>query len=130
MSYFVTGGTGFLGRFLIGNLLKRKGTIHVLVRKDSLKKFDALAKKMGWDTKRVLPVAGDMTAPKCGLSAAQIRTLSAKKIQHFFHLAAIYDLTASAEQQRAANIDGTQHALDLAAATRLANANPPLAASI
>ena len=92
MSYFVTGGTGFLGRYLIGNLLKRKGTIHVLVRKDSLKKFDALAKKMGWDSKRVLPVTGDMTAPKCGLTAAQIRTLSAKKIQHFFHLAAIYDI--------------------------------------
>ena len=114
MSYFVTGGTGFLGRYLIGNLLKRKGTIHVLVRKDSLKKFDALAKKMGWDSKRVLPVTGDMTAPKCGLTAAQIRNLTGK-VQHFFHLAAIYDLTASAESQRAANIDGTQHALDLAA---------------
>ena len=114
MSYFVTGGTGFLGRYLIGNLIKRKGTIHVLVRKESLKKFDALAKKMGWDSKRVLPVTGDMTAPKCGLTAAQIRNLTGK-VQHFFHLAAIYDLTASAESQRAANIDGTQHALDLAA---------------
>ena len=41
MSYFVTGGTGFLGRFLIGNLLKRKGTIHVLVRKASSKKVPA-----------------------------------------------------------------------------------------
>ena len=62
MTYFVTGATGFIGRFLVSNLLKRKGTIHVLVRKDSLKKFDALAKKMGWDPKRVLPVTGDMTA--------------------------------------------------------------------
>jgi uncharacterized protein YbjT (DUF2867 family) len=34
MSYFVTGATGFIGRFLVGNLLKRKGTVHVLVRKD------------------------------------------------------------------------------------------------
>ena len=115
MSYFVTGGTGFLGRFLINNLLKRKGTIHVLVRKESQKKFDALAKKMGWDSKRVIAVAGDMTAPKCGMTAAQIRALSGK-VAHFFHLAAIYDMTASAESQRAANIDGTQHALDLAVA--------------
>ncbi|MGV8922103.1 MAG: SDR family oxidoreductase [Thermomonas sp.] len=119
MRYFVTGGTGFLGRFLIVNLLKRKGTIHVLVRKASTKKFAALSKKMGWDPKRVVAVTGDMTAPKCGLTAAQIRTLSAKKIQHFFHLAAIYDMTASAESQRAANVDGTQHALDLAAALKV-----------
>ena len=33
MSYFVTGATGFLGRFLVDKLLRRKGSIHVLVRK-------------------------------------------------------------------------------------------------
>ena len=118
MSYFVTGGTGFIGRFLIGNLLKRKGSIHVLVRKASLKKFDAMVKKQGWDPKRVIAVPGDMTAANCGLTAAQVRALTAK-IQHFFHLAAIYDLTASAAEQQAANIDGTQHALDLAAALKV-----------
>ena len=42
MSYFVTGGTGFIGRFLIDNLLKREGTVYVLVRKGSVKKLDAL----------------------------------------------------------------------------------------
>ena len=124
MSYFVTGGTGFLGRFLIDKLLKRKGTIHVLVRKASPKKFEAMAKKQGWDPKRVVAVAGDMTAPKCGLSTAQVRSLSTKKIQHFFHLAALYDMTASAESQHAANIDGTVHALDLAAALKVGPASP------
>jgi NAD(P)-dependent dehydrogenase (short-subunit alcohol dehydrogenase family) len=114
MSYFVTGATGFIGRFLVSNLLKRKGTIYVLVRKDSQKKLDATAKKMGWDMKRVVPVVGDMTAAKCGVSAAQVRALSGK-VKHFFHLAAIYDLGASAESQRVANVDGTQHALDVAA---------------
>jgi NAD(P)-dependent dehydrogenase (short-subunit alcohol dehydrogenase family) len=115
MSYFVTGATGFIGRYLVGNLLRRKGTIYVLVRKDSQKKFDALAKKLGWDPKRVVAVHGDMTAAKCGVAAAQLKTLTGK-IKHVFHLAAIYDLTASADSQRKANVDGTQNALDLAAA--------------
>ncbi|MFD0738312.1 SDR family oxidoreductase [Lysobacter koreensis] len=123
MSYFVTGATGFIGRYLVSKLLARKGTakspglVHVLVRKDSQKKLEAIARKMGWDMKRVVVVTGDMTAPKCGLSAAQLRALSGK-VKHFFHLAAVYDLTASAESQRKANIDGTAHALELAVAIK------------
>lgn len=35
MGYFVTGATGFIGRYLVGNLLKRKGSVHVLVREGS-----------------------------------------------------------------------------------------------
>ena len=115
MDYFVTGASGFIGRFLVARLLERRGTIHVLVRRDSQKKFDAIAKKMGWDMRRIVVVHGDMTQPACGLSAAQRRALKGK-VRHFFHLAAIYDLEASAASQRAANIDGTRHALDLAAA--------------
>ena len=115
MSYFVTGATGFIGRFLVSKLLQRKGTIHVLVRKDSHKKLEAVAKKMGWDRKRVVLVDGDMTQPRCGLSAAQVKALNGK-VKHFFHLAAIYDLTAKPEAQYQANVEGTQNALDLAAA--------------
>ena len=115
MSYFVTGATGFVGRHLVSALLKRKGPIHVLVRKDSRKKLDAIGAKMGWDMKRIVPVEGDMAGAKCGLSPAQVRALNGK-VKHFFHLAAVYDLTAKAEAQRVANVEGTQHALDLAAA--------------
>jgi NAD(P)-dependent dehydrogenase (short-subunit alcohol dehydrogenase family) len=115
MSYFVTGATGFIGRHLVTKLLARKGSVYVLVREDSKKKLESIGRKMGWDMKRVVPVSGDMTQARCGVSAAQVRALDGK-VKHFFHLAAIYDLTANAEAQKAANIDGTQHALDLAAA--------------
>ena len=29
MTYFVTGATGFIGKFLVKNLLKRNGTIYI-----------------------------------------------------------------------------------------------------
>ena len=42
MAYFVTGGTGFIGRFLVQNLLKRGEPVYALVRKSSQKKLDLL----------------------------------------------------------------------------------------
>ena len=41
MAYFVTGATGFIGRYLVENLLKRGKPIYVLVRKGSDKKLAA-----------------------------------------------------------------------------------------
>ncbi|KFN45279.1 SDR family oxidoreductase [Arenimonas composti] len=118
MSYFVTGATGFIGRFLVANLLdKRKGQVYVLVRKGSEAKLEAIAAKMGWDRKRIVPVHGDLGKPKLGIGAAQMKTLTGK-VKHFFHLAAIYDLTADAATQQLANIDGTRHAIEAAAAMK------------
>ncbi|ODS62277.1 MAG: short chain dehydrogenase [Arenimonas sp. SCN 70-307] len=117
MSYFVTGATGFIGRFLVSNLLKRKGTIHVLLRKGSEKKLDAIAASMGWDRKRIVVVTGDLSKPRLGLPAARIKALQGK-VQHFFHLAAIYDLSADAASQQVANIDGTRNAIELAGAIK------------
>ncbi|MBP6309048.1 MAG: SDR family oxidoreductase [Arenimonas sp.] len=115
MSYFVTGATGFIGRYLVSNLLKRKGNVHVLVRKSSIAKLNEIGAKMAWDMKRIIPVAGDLAKPKLGLTAAQCNSLKGK-VQHFFHLAAIYDMSADAESQKVANIGGTKNALELAAA--------------
>ena len=42
MAYFVTGATGFIGQFLVANLLKRGEPIYVLVRKGSQKKLAEL----------------------------------------------------------------------------------------
>ena len=113
MAYFVTGGTGFIGRFLVENLLARGEPIYVLVRKGSLKKLDALRLSWGADEKRVIPIVGDLAKPNLGVADADIKKLKGK-IQHLFHLAAVYDLAASAEDQQRANIDGTRHAVEFA----------------
>ena len=115
MSYFVTGATGFIGRHLVANLLKRKGTIHVLVRRGSQKKLDALIERMGWDRKRIVPVVGDLAKARLGLNAEKAAELKGK-IKHFFHLAAIYDLAADAQSQMQANVEGTRNAIALAEA--------------
>ncbi len=113
MTYFVTGATGFIGRHLLAKLLARKGNIYCLVRKGSQQKFDALRESFGDDGKRLIAVSGDLSKTALGISPAQKKTLTGK-IKHFFHLAAIYDLAASAESQHGANIDGTRHAVQLA----------------
>ncbi len=115
MSYFVTGATGFIGRHLVANLLKRKGTIHVLVRRGSQKKLDALIERMAWDKKRIVPVLGDLAKPRLGVSAEKAAELKGK-IKHFFHLAAIYDLAADGPSQLVANVEGTRNAVALAEA--------------
>src|SRR6476661_10343387 len=106
MAYFVTGATGFIGRFLIERLLRREGTVYVLVRKGSAKKLDALRERWGAAATRVVAVTGDLEKAKLGMAPAELAKLKGK-VKHFFHLAAIYDLAADAESQEVANIEGT-----------------------
>ncbi|MGB5486514.1 MAG: SDR family oxidoreductase [Lysobacterales bacterium] len=115
MNYLVTGGTGFIGHNLIGELLQQKkmATVYVLVRKGSKQKLEALKKEWGSDAKRVVPITGDLTRPMLGVPAKKRRELEGK-IDHVFHLAAVYDLMADAESQVRVNVDGTQNVVRLA----------------
>ena len=115
MNYFVTGATGFIGRHLVELLLRREGTVYVLVREGSRGRLEELRSRWGVGEDRVVPVVGDLSQPRLGVSDETVGELRGK-IDHFFHLAAVYDMTADAETQKTANIEGTVHAVELAEA--------------
>ncbi len=115
MNYFVTGATGFIGRNLVRRLLKREGTVYALVRAGSRGRLEELRTSFGPDGARVVPIAGELAAPGLGVSEEDLLTLRGD-VDHFFHLAAIYDMTAGAEAQEVANVEGTRHAVELAGA--------------
>ena len=111
-AYFVTGATGFIGRNLLERLLEREGDIHVLVRKGSTARLDEIVERLGGGG-RVHPVIGDLQEAKLGVDQAWIDAHRGK-IDHVFHLAAIYDMSASDERNEVLNVGGTKALVDLA----------------
>ncbi len=111
VQYFVTGATGFIGRQLIPLLLARDAEINVLVRPGSRHRFAALRERLDPQGERLRAVIGDIAEPGLSIGDEDRARLRGATV---FHLAAVYDLTASEEDTRRANIDGTHHTIEFA----------------
>ena len=116
MQYFVTGATGFIGKRLVKTLLARKGAVvHFLLRPESEAKVPALLEYWGVGKTRAVPVYGDLTSKKLGVAADALKALKGQ-IDHLYHLAAVYDLSADEASQVEVNIEGTRSAVEFAKA--------------
>ena len=114
MNYFVTGATGFIGRFLIARLLRRDGArVFALVRPGSEYKLDGLRRRLNASPDQLVAIKGDLTGKRLGVRKRDREDLKGQ-IDHFFHLGAIYDLRMDEETQQRTNVEGTREALTLA----------------
>ena len=124
----LTGATGFLGAFLLDELLqKTQANIYCLIRcaslevgqqklRRNLQRYSLLQAAACRD--RVIPVLGDLSQPLLGLNPQQFRQLAAQ-IDVIYHNGAFVNLIYPYAPLRDANVFGTQEILRLASQVKV-----------
>jgi thioester reductase-like protein len=118
----LTGATGFVGAYLVRELLDRGLTVYCLVRAPSTdiaqaRLRDRLKVAGLGDEERVHVIAGDLASPRLGLSPAEFNALGTE-IDLILHNGAQVDAVLPYERLSSANIDGTAEVLRLAVTGR------------
>ncbi|MET9614663.1 alpha/beta fold hydrolase [Kitasatospora indigofera] len=111
----VLGATGFIGRWLVLELLSSGRTVAAAIR-GGAKRDGELRKWLGEhgaDERGLLTVEADVTRPGLGLSPADDAHLTT--VRDVFNTAALYRFGLSRAEAHAANVDGALHVLHWAA---------------
>ncbi len=119
---FLTGVTGFLGAFLLNELLQQtQADVYCLVRASDIEEGQQkiqinLERYLLWSDKlssRVIPILGDLSQPLLGLTSEQFRVL-ASSLDLIYHSGAFVNLIYPYAALRSTNVLGTQEILRLA----------------
>lgn len=122
----LTGATGFLGAFLLRDLMRStNAVVHCLVRStDGKPALDRLRDNLQWyqlwdeiDPSRLSVVVGDLATPGFGLPKQQYDELS-RRVDAVYHAAATVNSLYPYASLKAANVTGTEEILRLAARHR------------
>ncbi|WP_159941695.1 MULTISPECIES: SDR family oxidoreductase [unclassified Nocardiopsis] len=110
----VLGSTGFVGRWLLAELL-RGGRPVAAATRGGPRREELLAwlRAHGVPTERLTTVGVDVTRPDLGLSGSDARALA--EVRDVYNCAALFRFGTSRERARAANVDGALHAAAWAA---------------
>ena len=119
---FLTGASGFLGAFLLDELLEQTDAdVYCLIRatddqsgmlklRKNLKSYELWKEKYN---ERIIPVLGDLSQPLLGLSAEKFEQMG-KQIDAIYHSAAILNFVYPFSVLKSTNVLGTQEILRLA----------------
>ena len=111
--FLVTGGTGFLGGILIGELIGQGHFVIVLARSERKSK-QLLSKFNSEERKRITVIKGDITLKDLGQSHDLIQE-NKGEIDTVYHLAAMVKFNEELKEELLkVNVDGTKNTLQLA----------------
>lgn len=126
-SILITGTTGFLGAFLLDEILRTTGdhvNVYCLVRTKTVNQTDVLKRIVDNLSyyrlykpefkERIIPVAGDLANVYFGWSREHFDEMAAK-IDFIFHCASLVNYVYSYDVIKPATVNGTQEILRLAA---------------
>ena len=124
---FLTGATGFIGAFLLDELLRQtRATIYCLVRASQpneareriRKNLTSYSLLNGEQSSRVVPIVGDLSQPGFGLSPSEMDLMS-DRVDVVYHCGALVKWTYPYAALKGSNVLGTQEILRLACRTKI-----------